>query len=111
MPETRYTPEFAEKVCERMAEGASLREVCRDNGVPESSVRQWVRDDRDGFAAQGRWCFGKTQIAPPRPYRGKVALGRALIKEPCPPAVGAPYSLCDLARRLVCRRSSLFASF
>jgi hypothetical protein len=50
--ETRYTPEFAEKVCERMAEGASLREVCRDNGMPESSVRQWVRDDRDGFAAR-----------------------------------------------------------
>ena len=35
-----------------MAEGTSLREVCRDNGVPESSVRQWVRDDRDGFAAR-----------------------------------------------------------
>ena len=50
--ETRYTPEFAEKVCERMAEGASLREVCRDNDMPESSVRQWVRDDRDGFAAR-----------------------------------------------------------
>ena len=50
--ETRYTPEFAEKVCERMADGASLREVCRDNAVPESTVRQWVRDDRDGFAAR-----------------------------------------------------------
>jgi transposase-like protein len=52
VPETRYTPEFAEEVCQRMAEGASLREVCRENGVPESSVRQWVRDDRDGFAAR-----------------------------------------------------------
>src|SRR4030081_1221752 len=50
--ETRYTPELAEKDCGRMAEGASLREVCRDNGMPESSVRQWVRDDRDGFAAR-----------------------------------------------------------
>ena len=50
--ETRYTPEFAEEVCRRMAEGTSLREVCRDNGVPESSVRQWVRDDRGGFAAR-----------------------------------------------------------
>jgi hypothetical protein len=50
--ETRYKPEFAEEVCRRMAEGASLREVCRDNGMPESSVRQWVRDDRDGFAAR-----------------------------------------------------------
>src|SRR5882757_2847096 len=50
--ETRYTTEFAEEVCRRMAEGASLREVCRDNAVPESTVRQWVRDDRDGFAAR-----------------------------------------------------------
>jgi terminase small subunit-like protein len=50
--ETRYMPEFAEEVCRRMAEGTSLREVCRDSGVPESSVRQWVRDDRDGFAAR-----------------------------------------------------------
>jgi hypothetical protein len=35
-----------------MAEGASLREVCRDNGVAEATVRQWVRDDREGFAAR-----------------------------------------------------------
>ena len=52
MTETRYTPEFAEEICRRMAEGASLREICRDKGMPESTVRQWVRDDRDGFAAQ-----------------------------------------------------------
>ena len=52
MTETRYTGEFADEVCRRMAEGASLREVCRDNDVPESTVRQWVRDDRDGFAAR-----------------------------------------------------------
>jgi AcrR family transcriptional regulator len=35
-----------------MAEGSSLREICRASGVAESSVRQWVRDDRDGFAAR-----------------------------------------------------------
>jgi hypothetical protein len=30
-----------------------LRQVCRDQGMPpESSVRQWARDDRNGFAAQ-----------------------------------------------------------
>ena len=50
MPETRYTREFADEVCRRLAEGASLREVCRDHGIPESSVRQWVRDNRDDFA-------------------------------------------------------------
>ena len=35
-----------------MSEGDSLRQVCRDNGVSESTVRQWVRDNRDGFAMQ-----------------------------------------------------------
>jgi len=26
--------------------------VCRANGVPESTFRQWIRDDRDGLAAR-----------------------------------------------------------
>jgi transposase-like protein len=50
MTDTRYTREFADEVCRRLAEGASLREVCRDHGMAESSVRQWVRDNRDNFA-------------------------------------------------------------
>jgi len=52
MTETRYTRAFADEVCTRMAEGTSLREVCRDNGMPESTFRQWIRDDRDGLAAR-----------------------------------------------------------
>jgi hypothetical protein len=52
MTETRYTREFADEVCRRLAEGASLREVCRDHGMPESSVRQWVRDNRDNFSVR-----------------------------------------------------------
>ena len=52
MTETRYTREFADEVCRRLAEGASLREVCQDHGVPESSVRQWVRDNRDNFSVR-----------------------------------------------------------
>jgi transposase-like protein len=35
-----------------MAEGSSLREICRDNGMPKSTFRQWIRDDRDGLAAR-----------------------------------------------------------
>src|SRR5215813_3215397 len=50
--ETRYTREFADEVCRRMAEGASLREICRDHEIAESSVRQWVRDNRDNFAVR-----------------------------------------------------------
>ena len=52
MTETRYRREFADEVCRRLAEGASLREVCREHGVPESSFREWVRNDRDGLGAR-----------------------------------------------------------
>jgi transposase-like protein len=52
MTETRYTRKFADEVCRRLAEGDSLREVCRDHGMAESSVRQWVRDNRDNFAVR-----------------------------------------------------------
>ena len=53
MPETRYTPELADEICRRMSEGEPLRQICRDRGMPpESTVRQWCRDDRARFAAQ-----------------------------------------------------------
>jgi hypothetical protein len=52
MAESRYTPELAAEICKRVSEGSPLRQVCSDDdiAVPESSVRQWVRDDRNGFA-------------------------------------------------------------
>lgn len=50
---SEYTPEMAALICERMATGESLRNICRDDGMPpESTVRMWAVDDRDGFAAQ-----------------------------------------------------------
>jgi hypothetical protein len=58
MRETAYTTELAIEICRRMADGKSLREICRDNGMPpESTVRGWVLDDRDGFAAR----YGKAR--------------------------------------------------
>lgn len=48
-----YTQEVADKICENLCEGMSLREVCRLDGMPpESTVRLWALDDREGFAAQ-----------------------------------------------------------
>ncbi len=48
-----YTAELAEQICRRLVEGESLREMCRDPAMPlESTVRGWVVDDRDGFAAR-----------------------------------------------------------
>ncbi len=48
-----YTPEIAVIICERLAAGESLRAICRTEGMPpESTVRWWVIDDHNGFAAQ-----------------------------------------------------------
>lgn len=48
-----YSRELADEICERLAAGAGLATICRDAHMPsESSVRQWVDDDRDGFAAR-----------------------------------------------------------
>lgn len=50
---TEHTPEIAKAICEQLADGLTLREVCRQEGMPpESTVRRWVLDDRNGFAAQ-----------------------------------------------------------
>lgn len=50
---SEYTPEIASKLCAELSTGRTLRDVCRDDGMPpESTVRGWVLDDREGFAAQ-----------------------------------------------------------
>lgn len=48
-----YTPEIAREICALLASGRFLREICRDEKFPpESTVRGWVVDDREGFSAQ-----------------------------------------------------------
>ena len=49
----RYSPELASEICERLAKGESLRAICKADYMPgESSVRDWVLEDRHNFAAQ-----------------------------------------------------------
>jgi hypothetical protein len=52
-PEVAFTPELAERICESLASGVSLRATCEQDGMPpESTVRLWVVRDVQGFAAQ-----------------------------------------------------------
>lgn len=40
-----FTEEIAEAICARLADGLSLREVCRDEAMPSrDTVRRWLRD-------------------------------------------------------------------
>lgn len=48
-----YTPELAKEICTKLANGRTLRDVCRDEGMPaEATVRLWALEDREGFSAQ-----------------------------------------------------------
>lgn len=50
---SKYTPELATAICERLSRGESLRSICRDEGMPtETTVRQWALDDYQGFYPQ-----------------------------------------------------------
>ena len=43
----------ADLICQRLADGESLRSICRDEGMPsEAAVRAWALDDVQGFSAQ-----------------------------------------------------------
>jgi len=49
-PSYSYTEEIAEEICERVACGESLANICRDEHMPaQSEVWRWCEKDREGF--------------------------------------------------------------
>ena len=47
-----YTPELAKEILRQITEGKSLRKICAAEGMPwDSTVRDWIIDDREGFHA------------------------------------------------------------
>jgi hypothetical protein len=53
--EIAYTPETANLVLDELMAGRTLEDICADPDMPSApSVRRWVRDDREGFAARYR---------------------------------------------------------
>jgi hypothetical protein len=50
---TSHTAELAALICVRIADGESLRAICRDADMPNAStVHLWVIEDRGGFSKQ-----------------------------------------------------------
>jgi hypothetical protein len=48
-----YTPELADEICRRLAEGESLRQICLDEKIPaRSTVKLWIINNLNGFSAQ-----------------------------------------------------------
>lgn len=46
-----YTPELAEEICRRLADGEGLNTICKDDHMPSArTVMEWVINDYEGFA-------------------------------------------------------------
>jgi hypothetical protein len=72
---TRCTAETEERILCELCCGRSLTEVCGDPGMPATStVRQWVMDDRDGFAARYRRArqIGSARTGRPTLYSAEI---------------------------------------
>jgi hypothetical protein len=50
---TIYSKQLADSICKQLADGWTLRAICRQDDHPaESTVRGWALDDTEGFFAQ-----------------------------------------------------------
>lgn len=70
------TPLNAERILRELSTGRTLVDVCRDDGMPAyATVRDWVRDDRHGFAARYREAIkaGGARWARPTRYAADIA--------------------------------------
>lgn len=48
-----YSEELAELICERLANGESLRAICREDGMPSmTTVMTWADDNQGGFRSR-----------------------------------------------------------
>lgn len=56
-----YTKQVGDAICERIANGESLRKICQDKGMPtKTTVFRWLEDDnnqafRDQYARAREW--------------------------------------------------------
>lgn len=77
---SKYSPEVAQKMCEMLADGIPLREICRQEGFPEwRTVYDWMyRDDALGEKGTGL----SASIARAREV-GQDAIAEDIFREMC----------------------------
>jgi hypothetical protein len=96
-----YTAELAARVLDALSAGRTLGEVCGDDEMPcEMTVRKWVQEDVDGFAARYRRArqIGHTAIPGQVRYTQEIAdqvtdglmIGRSLSEICKDPGVPRP---------------------
>jgi transposase-like protein len=69
-----YTAEIAERILQQLSGGRRLAGICGDPGMPSpATVKNWVRADRDGFAARYRQARNSDKRGPPSLYTDATA--------------------------------------
>src|SRR4051812_17208501 len=86
---TLYSAAIADRILGELGAGRSLHDICRDDGMPhQDTVLNWVRHDRNGFAARyrqarqcGHGCPGRVDYSPEIADRFllEVMSGRTMI--------------------------------
>jgi transposase-like protein len=65
---TLYTAALADRIVQELAHGRALQDICAEPGMPcQTTVRHWIADDIEGFAAR---------------YRGARESGAPLVHHP-----------------------------
>ena len=84
---SKYTPEIAAEICERLSKGEPLTQICRDDHMPaDSTVREWSKDDAtlsgdiarariNGFDAIAVQCLEIAEERPERTAAGSIDSG------------------------------------
>lgn len=67
MPASKFTKELFDSICERIANGESLRAICRDDKMPTfATVFNWMHEDETLFEqytrARGISAFGDSDM-------------------------------------------------
>jgi hypothetical protein len=65
---------IAERILQQLSSGRALTGICGDPGMPScATVGNWVRADRDGFAARYRQARNSDRPGPPSLYTAAIA--------------------------------------
>jgi transposase-like protein len=77
-----YTAAIAERILGELANGRSLSDVCENNGMPgRSTVRQWVSENRGGFAAHYKRARQTGRAATGRPSLYSAEIAERILAE------------------------------
>lgn len=79
---SKFTPEIADEICERLANGEPLAKICRDEHMPTRvAVHDWAKADGEFlYASHARERIGTTQLRTGRGIQRAVTQLKATVR-------------------------------